>query len=215
MIAARRRVWPVAVVGLATLHAAAAPPEERRPPTSLHFLQYGVALTSESVASQGDVCPPSATAPCILGPGLGATIRVGYRTRGPFYLGGAYQFTRHDSSNLLRLAILQQLRGEVRYYLDQGTRLMPYWLAGLGGCLYGNEWGVQTGGATTSLGGGIEFQASESAAVGAALAWRALLLRGWTDNASERRADRYFGFGLAHLITFELVLEIRDPLPRW
>ena len=53
------------------------------------------------------------------------------------------------------------------------------------------------------------------AAVGAGLAYRPLLLRGWTDTAGQRRADRYLGFGLAHVIALELSLEVRDPLARW
>ena len=51
-----------------------------------HFLQYGVAIASENVALAGDICPSKANAPCIIGSGLGATIRAGYRLRGPWYL---------------------------------------------------------------------------------------------------------------------------------
>jgi hypothetical protein len=188
----------------------------RPPPTSAHYLQYGVAPTGEMVASAADVCPASAEqAPCILGSGGGLAIRVGYRSRGPWYVGGAYEFSRQDPSNLLRLAILQQLRAEARYYADQGRRLTPYLAAGLGAALYGSEWGVDTGGVTAFLGGGIEFQISETAAVGAGLVYRPVLFRGWTDSAGQRRADHYLGFGLAHLVALELTLETRQPLARW
>jgi hypothetical protein len=51
--------------------------------------------------------------------------------------------------------------------------------------------------------------------VGIGLAYRPILFRGWTDTAGQRRADRYLGFGLAHVIALELSLEVRDPLPRW
>jgi hypothetical protein len=35
------------------------------------------------------------------------------------------------------------------------------------------------------------------------------------DSAGQSRADRFFGFGLAHFIGLELVFEVRNPLPRW
>lgn len=185
------------------------------PPSSFDYLQYGVAFTAETVASAGDVCPDTAVDPCILGSGGGLALRVGYRTRGPWYVGGAYESSRHESSNLLRLAILQQLRAESRFYLDQGRRFTPYAAGGGGVALYGNEWSSETGGITTFLGLGFELQLSRTAVVGAGAAYRAFLFRGWTDAANQRRADRYLGFGLAHVIALELVFEIRDPLPRW
>ena len=185
----------------------------QRPPTSVHYLQYGVALVAEGVASGGDVCPSEEE--CILGPGGGLAIRVGYRSRGAWYVGGAYEFSRQDSSNLMRLAILQQLRAETRYYFDDGNRFAPYVTAGGGAVLYGNEWGNETGGIQAFAGPGAEFQMSESAVVGAALVYRPLLLRGWDDATGEHRADKYLGFGFAHLIAFEVTLELRDALSRW
>lgn len=185
------------------------------PPSSFDYLQYGVAFAAETVVSAGDVCPSSAVDPCIFGSGGGFAIRVGYRSRGRWYVGGAYEASRHDSSNLLRLAILQQLRAESRYYLDEGERFTPYLAAGSGVALYGSEWSSDTGGITAFLGPGVEFQLSRTAVVGAGAAYRAFLFRGWTDSANQRRADRYLGFGLAHVVALELVFEIRDPLPRW
>lgn len=186
------------------------------PPNSLEYLQYGVTLALEMVGSAADVCPtgPDA-APCILGSGGGLAIRAAFRSRGPWLIGGAYEFSRHDSSNLLRLAILQQLRAEVRYYADRNTRLTPYFAAGLGAALYGSEWGASTGGMVATLGGGLEFQISQSTVVGFAPMYRALLLRGFRDSAGQERADRFFGFGLAHLVAIELIFEVREPLPRW
>jgi hypothetical protein len=190
-------------------------PRPRPPPINFDYVQYGVAITTEGILSAGDVCPSGATAPCILGSGGGLAVRAGYRSRGPWYVGGAYEFSRHDSSNLLRLAIMQQLRGEFRYYADRGNRLTPYASAGLGAVFYGDEWGTDTGGVTAFIGGGAEFQVSETTVIGAALVYRPLLLRGWTDSAGQRRADRYLGFGLAHVLSLEFTLEVRDPLPRW
>lgn len=210
-------------IGLLSTPVAAAPSADAKSASDSHFLQYGVSFVAENVAWAADVCPThpatslstDSSAPCILGPGFGATIRVGYRSRGPWYFGGAYEFSHHDSSNLLRLAILQQLRGEARYYFDQGARLTPYLSGGIGAMIYGNEWGANSGGPSTHLGGGIEYQADESVVVGLGLTWRALIFRKWTDSLNERRADRYLGFGLGHLIAIELILEVRDPLPRW
>jgi hypothetical protein len=59
------------------------------PPQSFDYLQYGVALVAEAVVSAGDVCPAGAEAPCIFGSGGGLAVRVGYRSRGPWYASGA------------------------------------------------------------------------------------------------------------------------------
>ena len=204
---------------VATLTAARVGASEQMPappPRSLEYFQYGAALVGETVGSAADVCPTSTgSAPCILGSGGGLAIRVGYRSRGAWFLGGAYEFTRHDSSNLLRLAILQQLRGEARYYADQGTRLTPFVAFAAGGVLYGSEWGAETGGLVLSVGPGLEFQITQSTVIGFAPMYRALVLRSFVDSAGQPRADSFFGFGLAHLIGLELVFEVRDPLPRW
>ena len=211
-----RLATAVATLAPAAKAAEAASEPSGAPPTSSHYLQYGVALAAEMVASAGDVCPSGpSSAPCILGSGGGLAIRVGYRSRGRWYVGGAYESSRQDPSNLLRLAILQQIRAETRFYAVRGMRLTPYLSGGLGAALYGSEWGTDTGGVTTFIGAGTEYQFSRTAVVGAALAYRPFLFRGWTDSAGQRRADRYLGFGLAHIVALEVTLEVRDPLPRW
>ncbi len=194
---------------------AAAQSAPQPPPQSLEFLQYGATVVSETVSAAADVCPSGSTTPCILGSGGGMAIRVGYRARGPWYAGGSYEFSRHESSNLLRLAILQQLRGEARYYFDHGNRLTPFAAMGAGLALYGSEWQAETGGLVATLGAGLEFQITQSTVVGCAPMYRALVLRNFVDSAGQLRADRYFGFGLAHFVGIELVFEVRDPLPRW
>ncbi len=211
------RVWAqcLLVAGLTLCPAPSVARSVEPPPVSFEFMQYGVGLVAETVASGGDVCAHSERTPCIIGSGFGPTIRIGYRSRGPWYVGGAYQFSRQNSSNLLRLAILQQLRAESRYYFDYGDRLAPYGIASIGATAYGNEWGIATGGLVASLGAGFEFQLSEGTVVGGAAGYRLLVLRRWDDATGQRRADRYLGFGFAHLVGFELNWEIRDPLPRW
>lgn len=178
-------------------------------------MQYGVGFITETVVSGGDVCPNAEVTPCILGSGFGPSVRLGYRTRGPWYFGGAYEFSRQESSNLLRLAILQQLAAETRYYFDQGNRLTPYGTAALGAVAFGNEWGVDTGGLVASLGPGIEFELSESTMIGVGLVYRLLVLRHWRDRTGQERADRHLGVGYAHMVGLALNWEIRNALPRW
>jgi opacity protein-like surface antigen len=205
---------------------ASAQQSQRPPPNNVEYFQYGVAVAFEKVVSGGDVCPTAPApppgdapankaTPCILGSGGGLGIRMGYRSRGPWYLGGAYEFTRMDSGNLLRLGILQQLRGEARYYLDAGNRLTPYGTLGLGGVFYGNEWKVSSGGPMLSAGLGLEFQITQSTVIGLALGYRGLLFHKWTDSTGQVRADEYLGFGFAHTVGLEFILELRSPLARW
>ncbi|HEY3665378.1 MAG TPA: outer membrane beta-barrel protein [Polyangiaceae bacterium] len=219
--ARRRKAAPFVIATTAAfvlfglVNRASAQESQRPPPNNTEYFQYGVGLAVEKLASGGDVCPASAKTPCILGSGGGLAIRMGYRSRGPWYAGGAYEFSRMDSSNLLRLAILQQLRAEARYYLDAGNRLTPYGTLGFGAAVYGNEWNVSTVGPTLSVGLGLEFQVTQSTVIGAALAYRGFLLHSWRDSTGQERADRYLGFGLAHTVGLELTLELRDPLARW
>ncbi len=174
-----------------------------------------MAFAAEAVASAGDVCPPSVTAPCILRSGGGVGVRVGYRAGRAWYFGGAYEFSRHEASSLLRLAILQQLRGEARYYFDYGERATAFLAAGFGAHVYGSEWAATTGGPLAMLGGGVELELSPKTVIGAAALYRILLPRAFTDSAHQRRAEGLLGFGLAHLVGLELTLEVRDPLPRF
>jgi hypothetical protein len=208
------------------VNRASAQQSQRPPPNNVEYFQYGVAVALEKLLSGGDVCPAPGPAtgtgagartatPCILGSGGGLALRMGYRSRGPWYLGGAYQFTRMDSSNLLRLGILQQLRGEARYYLDRGNRLTPYGTLGFGAAVYGNEWQVSTGGPTLSAGLGLEFQITQSTVIGLAVGYGGFLFHHWTDSTGQVRADEYLGFGFAHTLGLELTLELRSPLARW
>jgi hypothetical protein len=191
-------------------------PTPTPPPISSHYLQYGVALTGETVASAGQVCPGGANnLPCILGNGGGLTVRIGYRSRGPWYLGGAYEFSRQDSANLLRLAILQQMRAELRIHLTRVTRLAPYLSASLGGAIYGNEWGLDTWGGVSGVGAGLSFQVTPTILLNVALNYRQLFLRRWTDGAGEERGAGPLDFGIAHIVALEFGFERREQLSRW
>lgn len=181
----------------------------RPPPLHVEYAQYGAAITSHINMSSGATCGSAVKQPCILGSGGGLEIRGGYRSPGPWYFGGAYEFTKMDSGNLYRLGIFQELRAEMRYLPDTGTRASPYLVAGVGAVVYGNEWRVETGGALLMLGGGVEFEVSRKAHIGLGITYRPVLLAGWTDTAKIERP-----IGLAQFIAIEIQLEVRTELGR-
>jgi hypothetical protein len=216
--AARRgrfRACLLAGVGFFLLPIEIARAADPAPPSRRGSAQLGVALAAEVVADPGDVCPEDASTPCILRSGGGVGVRIGYRTPGPWFVGGAYEFSRHDSSSLLRLAILQQFRAEARYYFDRGNRTTPFLAGGLGFHLYGSDWTADTGGPVGSIGGGVAFELTPRTVIGCMASYRMLVPRAWTDASGQRRADAFLGFGLAHLIGLELTFEVRDPVPHW
>jgi hypothetical protein len=176
--------------------------------------QVGFALAAETVVSPGSVCPKSSMTPCILGSGGGLAIRFGYRLGSPWYFGGAYEFSRHDSSNLLRLAILQQLRAEARYYFERGQRTTAFLVGGVGVHVYGNDWGASMGGGLATAGAGVEFELSAKAVVGCVAMYRLLIPKNF-ENGADQGAYGPLGFGLAHMVGLEFELEVRDPVPHW
>jgi hypothetical protein len=176
------------------------------PPTNVVYLQYGVAFTAEVVSAAGPICD-NVSVPCILGPGAGVVIRAGWRGTGPFYLGGAYEFSKQDPNKLLRLAILQQARAEGRYYFISGRDAEPYLTGGLGVAGYGNEWGVDTWGPGSFAGLGVEAQITRRTVVGAALAYRLIYFQKFTDTTGAPRDS-----GVAQLIGLDLVLEQREAI---
>jgi hypothetical protein len=178
------------------------------PPLHISYASYGVAVAADILAHAGPTCRVSAD-PCILGSGGGLVLRGGYRSPGPWYVGGAYQFTTTDSNNLYRLAVLQQLRAEMRYMLDMGFRTSPYATWGLGAVVYGNEWGVETGGGTIFGGIGAEIQLSRLALLGVSATYQPVLFAAWTDTANFQRP-----VGVAHFMHIELQVEIRSELTR-
>lgn len=176
------------------------------PPSNVIYLQYGVAFSAENVLSAGPMCD-NAGVPCILGQGGGVAARAGWRSNGAVYLGVAYAFSKQDPNKLYRLAILQQLRAEGRYYFDTGRELQPYAAAGGGLMAYGNEWGVDTLGPAGSVGGGLEAQITRRTVVGLALTYRAAFFSRFVDTSGTARDA-----GGAQFLTLELTLEHRDPI---
>jgi len=170
------------------------------------FIQYGVAFTTEVVATPGQMCA-NAGVPCILGSGGGIVFpRIGWRSSGPWYFGGAYEISKQDANTLYQLAILQQLRGEGRYYFLSGQVMNPFLGASAGIAGYGNEWKVDTFGPMGSVTLGLEAQLSRGIVIGFALNYRLIYFRSFVDSAAVTRDG-----SLAQLFGLDIQLEVRDP----
>jgi hypothetical protein len=168
--------------------------------------------------SAGAVCPNSGNVPptppvpqppptqCILGSGGGLAIRFGWRTSEGIYLGGAYELSKQDPNKLFRLAILQQLRGEIRKYFPTGHDVQPLLAGAVGVAGYGNEWAIATWGPTAFLGGGLELDVAGGNTVGLLFGYRPMYLQAFSDPIGKHDA------GLAQFFGLELTLETRDPI---
>ena len=178
------------------------------PPSHVVYFQYGVAFATEQIVSAGPICD-NTTIPCILGAGGGIVARAGWRSSGPLYLGGAYELTKQDANKLYRIALLQQARGEGRYYFMTARVTEPYAAVSVGVAGYGNEWAIDTWGPAGSIGGGIEYQITRRTVVGLAFAYRLLYFSRFMDTAGTDRAP-----GIAQLFGLDLVLEQRDAIVR-
>ncbi len=176
------------------------------PPLNVPYLQYGAGLVVTSVLSAGRICGNSIQ-PCIFGSGGGVLMRIGIRSAGPWYFGGAYELAKLDPSKLYRLAILQQLRFEGRYYIETGRDVQPVIAVSAGVAGYGNEWGVDTFGPSASLGAGIEAQITRTTVIGLYLGYRAIYLKSFIDPSHTERSA-----GLAQMLSLEFDLGARDPL---
>jgi hypothetical protein len=195
-----------AVAASPTSPSAPDPPPDAPARFATPFIQYGVAFTTEFVADAGPLCK-NTTAPCILGSGGGVVFpRIGWRSLGHWYLGGAYEISKQDSGTLYRLPILQQLRAEARYYLIDGHIAAPFLEGSLGVAGYGNEWTVDTYGPAASLAIGVETQISRRTAVSATFAYRLIHFSGFTDESGTSRDP-----GFSQLVGLNVLLEVRDP----
>ena len=158
---------------------------------------------AEALLSPGTICSgPSSQ--CILGAGGGIIARGGVRASDEFFIGGAYEISKHDPHELYRLATLQQVRAESRRYFPTGRDVVPFLLLGIGVAAYGNELSVETFGPTGTLGAGIEVQLVGPVLV-CSLAYRPMLFQAWTDPSMPRHDA-----GVAHFLAFEVGLEAQD-----
>ncbi len=136
-------------------------------------------------------------------------LRAGLRTDGVWFFGAAYEFSKHDSSNLLQLPILQQVRLEARRYLTNGDRITPYIVGYLGASGYGDLWKLSTYAALLGFGVGLEYQATQRNLVGILLAYRAMYFSSWVDQVGQPRTG-----GLTHFLALELTIEGRTEFAR-
>ena len=178
------------------------------PPAGNPFIQYGVAFTTEFIVTPGRMCGgPAASQPCILGSGGGVVFpRIGWRSSGSWYVGGAYEMSKQDAFTLYKLPILQQLRGEARYYFLIGQVLTPFLGASAGIAGYGDTWAVQTFGPDGSLTLGLEAQVSRGIVVGLALNYRMMYFGQFVDSSNTVRES-----SVAQFVGLDLQLEVRDP----
>ena len=185
------------------------------PPSNIKYLQYGPALIAELIgplSSPGPMCSGAVRSDgqkestCILGSGGGVVLRGGIRAAGPWYFGAAYSLSKQDSNKLMRLPLLQQLRGEARYYIRPDFQTQPFGSFGLGVAAYGNEFGFSdTLGPQAFVGGGAETQLSQRYVLIVALAYRAMLFNKFTDSSGALRPS-----GVATALGLEFGLESRD-----
>jgi hypothetical protein len=170
-------------------------------------VQYGAALTAELLASPGRICPDGASVPCVIGSGGGLAVRAGYRFHSPFYMGGAYEFSKQDAHKSITLAILQQVRAEARWYLPIEGVYTPFITAGTGAVGYGGQFALETIGGMGFLGVGMELQLSRTSVMAFILSYRPILLLTWRDTARLERPT-----GVLSMIGLELALEQRVPI---
>lgn len=187
-----------------------APPRADHPaPLQVDYVQYGLAIGGDFALDTGGICPSNEVTPCIIGSGGGLTLRGGYRPSGPWFIGGAYQFSKLDSNNLFRLGVLQQLRAEMRYAFDFSSIVSPYIEWGLGPCIYGNLFGADTAGAVARVGGGVSFELTRFAVIGASLTYQPVLLVGYTDTTKQKRDT-----GVTQFLHLEFTIELRTEVGR-
>jgi hypothetical protein len=176
------------------------PPRSKR-----SYLQYGVALVAEFVASAGPACSNGTN--CILGSGGGMVARAGWRPNESLYVGGAYEMTKQDPHQLYRLAILQQARAEVRWFFPTGREASPFLLFGGGVSGYGNTWWpIDTWGPSASFGAGIEVQLG-GPVLAVTLVYRPTYLHAWVDSSTFLHDA-----GFAHFVALEAAVEAQDSL---
>lgn len=167
--------------------------------------QYGVGLATEVVTNPGAMC--DVAAPCLLGSGAGVQARLGLLYGRTLYAGVAYALTKQDPSRVYRFATLQQVRIELRRYINTGQLIRGF--VGIGGGIagYGDEWSVDTFGPLGFLSVGGEIELSHRTLLTTSISYRLARFNSFTDSG---RTDRPGGF--AQFIALDFVFEARDPV---
>jgi len=169
-------------------------------------VQYGAALSAEFLASSGAICPEGASVPCVIGSGGGLGVRAGYRFHAPFYVGGAYEFSKQDAHKSIDLAILQQVRAEIRYFLPVPGAYRPFLTVGAGAVGYGSKWALDTVGGMVLVGFGLEVEFTRSSLMSLILSYRPIVLTNWRGSTLLDRPT-----GVLSLVGLEVGFEQRVP----
>lgn len=142
------------------------PPPSRSPPWWELEIGGAVLAPLERTA----VCP--AGRECVLNGGVGLGVRATYRTPDRVGWTIAYDVGALDSASLYEIALLHAVRGELRYVIDDESRIGPWLSGGIGGLLFGDASNVSTGGFVISAGGGVHAElTSNFALVASAHVW--------------------------------------------
>ncbi len=175
------------------------------PAYEANIFQFGVAIAGK-FAVGSPFCRSSTT--CILGSGGGIAARFGHAFRQRWFVGGGYDFSKHDASLLYRIGILQQVRIESRYQYPLGKSwfLVPFSAFGFVG--YGNEWSIQTWGPSLTLGTAAEAHVGNSI-VGLGFSWQGMYLQRLADPG---HAGESFSPGFPQFFSLELRLEATERL---
>jgi hypothetical protein len=178
-------------------------------PSTGHFIDYGVAFTSEALLAAGGICKNGLKENCVLGGGGGLAFTGAYRAPG-YSIGAAYEVTFHDSSNIYQRGVLQQARVE--------WRVRPRWLfisesvvgfLGLGGGVagYGDNWAISTYGPSAHAMIGGEVDLGVKVALVISIAYRALYFKSFVDASGQDRPT-----GVSHMLGLMLGIELHEPI---
>ncbi len=168
--------------------------------TEPNVFQFGIAIAGKFALSS-PFCRSGTT--CVLGSGGGIAARFGHVFRERWYIGGGYDFSKHDASLLYRLGILQQVRADGRYQYPLGKAwfLVPFSSLGVSG--YGNEWTIDTWGPSLTVGTAVEAHVANSV-VGVGFSWQGIYLQRL---ANPGQPGEFFSAGFPQFFSLELRLE--------
>lgn len=178
-------------------------------PSTGHFIDYGVAFTSEALLAAGGICKNGLKENCVLGGGGGLAFAGAYRTPG-YSIGAVYEVTFHDSSNIYQRGVLQQMRMEWRVrprWLFISESVVAFLGLGAGVAGYGDNWAISTYGPSAHAMIGGEIDLGVKVAVVVAIAYRALYFRSFTDASGQERP-----VGVSHMLGLQLGIELHEPI---
>ncbi len=177
-------------------------------PSVGRYVTYSIGFPVEALLDPGPPCS-HAVERCMIGGGGGIALGAAYRDGGTS-LGAVYEVTFHDSHSIYQRGVLEQIRGE--WALHSRTSLIvegvqPFLSAGAGFAVYGDNWAIATYGPTGSLGAGIEIELGVKLTATAALAYRPIYFKRFSDASGQERTA-----GFVHFLGLNFGLQLREPL---